>query len=78
MTKTAEEGTFLSSAIFLKERLKMIDAGTILQKIKKQAFRYVISFAAEGLYFFENDDIDLTCYFPLANPRPFYCIVSDF
>ena len=56
----------------------MIDAGTILQKIKKQAFRYVISFAAEGLYFFENDDIDLTCYFPLANPRPFYCIVSDF
>ena len=57
MTKTAEEGTFLSSAIFLKERLKMIDAGTILQKIKKQTFRYVICFAAEGLYLFENDDI---------------------
>jgi len=35
----------------------MIDAGTILQKIKKQTFRYVICFAAEGLYLFENDDI---------------------
>ena len=35
----------------------MIDAGTILQKMKKQTFRYVICFAAEGLYLFENDDI---------------------
>ena len=35
----------------------MIDAGTILQKMKKQIFRYVICFAAEGLYLFENDDI---------------------
>ena len=40
---------------FLKERLKMIDVGTILQKMKKQTFRYVICFAAEGLYLFEND-----------------------
>ena len=50
---------------FLKERLKMIDAGTILQKMKKQTFRYVICFAAEGLYLFENDDIGHRFYIEL-------------
>ena len=37
----------------------MIDAGTILQKMKKQTFRYVICFAAEGLYLFRGIVPDL-------------------
>ena len=49
----------------------MIDAGTILQKMKKQTFRYVICFAAEGLYLFENDDIGHRFYIEL-NPGVFF------
>ena len=61
----------------------MIDAGTILQKMKKQTFRYVICFAAEGLYLFRGIVPDLLSkkmnqfiFFP-AVVFPFFCQNTD-
>ena len=61
----------------------MIDAGTILQKMKKQTFRYVICFAAEGLYLFRGmvpfyviKKMNQFIFFP-AVVFPFFCQNTD-